>query len=63
MSDTSLLTIPARHGMAARMRRSQLLRVGNTHGDQVVDTWAFNPDNLSEFMSMEHSRAGMLKVD
>jgi len=62
MSNTPLLTIPARRGMAARMRQGQVLRVVNTHGDQVVDTWAFNADDLSEFMSMEHSRAGMLKV-
>ena len=62
MSDTPLVTIPARRGAAARMRRGQLLRVVNTHGDQVVDTWAFNAADPAEFMSMEHSRAGILKV-
>ena len=62
MTDTSLVTIPARRGVAAPMRRGQLLRVVNTHGDQVVDTWAFNAADLGEFMSMEHSRAGILKV-
>ncbi len=62
MSGSSLLTIPARRGAADRMRRGQFLRVVNTHGDQVVDTWAFNADDLTEFMSMEHSRAGFLKV-
>ena len=62
MSDLSLLTIPARRGTAGRMRKGQLLRVVNTHGDQVIDTWAFNADDLTEFMSMEHSRAGILKV-
>ena len=62
MSDASLITIPAHRGAAARMCKGQLLRVVNTHGDQVVDTWAFNADDLNEFMSMEHSRAGILKV-
>lgn len=62
MSGSSLLTIPARRSAADRMRRGQFLRVVNTHGDQVVDTWAFNADDLTEFMSMEHSRAGFLKV-
>ena len=62
MSDLSLLTIPARRGTAGRMRKGQLLRAVNTHGDQVIDTWAFNADDLTEFMSMEHSRAGILKV-
>src|SRR5215471_21760937 len=28
----------------------------NTHGTQVVDTWAFNAADLHEFMSMEHTR-------
>jgi len=33
----------------------------NTHGSQVVDTWPSQHD-LREFMSMEHSRASMLKI-
>ena len=49
--------IPARRGKAAFVRRGQFLTVINTHGEQVVDTWAFNRDDLTEFMSMEHSRA------
>lgn len=61
MSTTDFETIPARRGMAARMKAGQLLRVRNTHGDQIVDTWAFNADDLTEFMSMEHSRAHILK--
>ena len=35
-------TIPARRGKAARVSRGQTVRVVNTHGEQVVDTWAFN---------------------
>ena len=62
MSDAPLATIPARRGAAARVRAGQHVRVVNTHGDQVVDTWAFNADDMSEHMSMEHSRAGILKV-
>src|SRR5262249_10144774 len=34
----------------------------NTHGEQVVDTWAFVADQLVEFMSMEHTRATLLKL-
>jgi uncharacterized protein YcgI (DUF1989 family) len=49
--------IPARRGKAVFVRRGQTLKVINTHGQQVVDTWAFNPEDLREFMSMEHSRA------
>jgi uncharacterized protein YcgI (DUF1989 family) len=56
------VTIPARRGKAARVARGQSVRVINTHGEQVVDTWAFNSADLGEFMSMEHSRAGMLHL-
>lgn len=34
----------------------------NTHGQQVVDTWAFNAEDLSEFMSMEHLHASLGSV-
>ena len=51
------VTIPARRGKAAQMRRGQEITVVNTHGSQVVDTWAFNAADLTEWMSMEHSRA------
>jgi uncharacterized protein YcgI (DUF1989 family) len=51
------VVIPARRGKAAFVRRGQFVTVINTHGQQVVDNWAFNHDDLNEFMSMEHSRA------
>jgi uncharacterized protein len=60
MSD--LVTIPARRGKAAFAAKGQMIKVINTHGEQVVDTWAFNRADLTEFMSMEHSRAGMLHI-
>ncbi|HLM11012.1 MAG TPA: urea carboxylase-associated family protein, partial [Reyranella sp.] len=50
-------TIPARRGKATHLRRGQSIRIVNTHGAQVVDTWAFTADMLTEFMSMEHTRA------
>jgi uncharacterized protein YcgI (DUF1989 family) len=34
----------------------------NTHGQQVVDTWAFRRDELTEFMSMEHSRTALGRI-
>ena len=51
------IVIPARRGKAAFVRRGQTITVINTHGQQVVDTWAFHRNDLTEFMSMEHSRA------
>ena len=57
-----IITIPARRGKAARMALGQQVSVINTHGQQVVDTWAFNAADLNEFMSMEHSRVGFMKL-
>lgn len=62
MTDEALLTIPARRGKAHRVRKGQIVKVINTHGDQVVDTWAFNAHDLTEFMSMEHTRPHILKI-
>ncbi len=61
MSD-SLITIPARSGKAVFVAQGQTIKVINTHGEQVVDTWAFNRFDLNEFMSMEHTRAGMQRL-
>lgn len=49
-------TIPARQGLAVRLTKGQSVRVINTHGQQVVDSWAFNAQDTTEFMSMEHIR-------
>ena len=56
---TSLITIPARRGKAAFVAQGQRVKVVNTHGQQVVDTWAFRRDDMTEFMSMEHSRTAI----
>ncbi len=59
MTATSLVTIPARRGKAAFVAEGQHVKVVNTHGQQVVDTWAFRRDDVTEFMSMEHSRTAI----
>lgn len=51
-----IITIPARRGRAQRLTAGQSIKIINTHGAQVVDTWAFNAEDLKEFMSMEHLR-------
>jgi len=56
------ITIPARQGVAARVAKGHTVKVFNTHGTQVVDTWAFNAEDLGEYMSMEASRAYFLKL-
>ena len=51
--------IPARKGKATRLRRGQTVKIINTKGQQVVDTWAFNAGDVKEFMSMEHTRVAI----
>ena len=58
----NLITIPARRGKAAFADKGQTIKVINTHGEQVVDAWAFNRADMTEFMSMEHSRAGIKRL-
>ena len=55
-------TIPARRGKAAYLKQGQSIRIVNTHGSQVVDTWAFTAGMLTEFMSMEHTRATLTRL-
>ena len=62
MTTSQLVIIPARGGKAAFVEAGQRIRVINTHGQQVVDTWAFRRDELTEFMSMEHSRTFLSRI-
>jgi uncharacterized protein YcgI (DUF1989 family) len=57
-----MIEIPARSGKAVRVRKGQRIKVINTKGQQVVDTWAFNANDLHEFMSMEHSRVAIGRI-
>jgi uncharacterized protein len=62
MAQENLTTIPARRGTARLVPKGRVITVINTHGEQVVDTWAFNAGDVREFMSMEHSRAAFRRV-
>jgi uncharacterized protein len=57
-----LIIVPARRGKAIRVSAGSLVRVINTHGQQVVDTWALNAHDAGEHMSMEHTRAHLRKL-
>jgi uncharacterized protein len=62
MTSSALVTIPARKGIAAVLAAAQQVKIINTHGQQVIDTWAFNRLDLTECMSMEHSRAALRRL-
>lgn len=55
-TSSEIFTVPARKGRAARLTKGQAIKIINTHGQQVVDTWCFSAEDLTEFMSMEHIR-------
>jgi uncharacterized protein len=52
-----LIVVPARRGRAFRLAAGQRIKIVNTHGTQVVDTWALALPALVEAMSMHHTRA------
>ncbi|TAL82082.1 MAG: urea carboxylase-associated family protein [Candidimonas sp.] len=55
-------TIRGRRGKALHLGKGQALKLINTHGHQVVDTWAFNPDDVREYLSLEHTRPIIGKI-
>jgi uncharacterized protein YcgI (DUF1989 family) len=57
-----MIEIPARRGKAVRLSVGQSVRVVNTYGQQVVDTWTFNTADIGEFMSMEHTRIAIGRI-
>jgi len=57
-----LMLLPARRGRAQRLNKGQSIKIVNTHGNQVVDTWCFNAEDLGEFMSMEHLRPTLGRI-
>ncbi|KAK8927764.1 hypothetical protein H634G_04992 [Metarhizium anisopliae BRIP 53293] len=55
-----MLTIPARSFAFARLHTGQAIKVINTNGSQVIDTWAFcipAPGMFPAYMSMVHTRS------
>ena len=53
MDQADLISIHARKGKAVALDAGQRVRVINTLGQQVVDTWAFNRQSLSEATALE----------
>ncbi|QDS75921.1 hypothetical protein FKW77_002857 [Venturia effusa] len=67
MEHSGQQTIPAQHGTAVSLKTGQRVKIHNTHGNQVVDTWAFaaspiRNDNTSAYMSMSQTRSALRKL-
>jgi uncharacterized protein len=60
---TEMIEVPARSGKAVRLSEGWSVKLVNTVGSQVVDTWAFNAHDLAEHMSMEHTRVMLGRVN
>jgi uncharacterized protein len=59
------IVVPAGEGRSCRLARGAILSVVNTHGTQVVDTWAvpLPPDSSApEYLSMEHCREVLKRI-
>ena len=54
--------LPPGDALALPLAGGESLRIINLKGGQVVDTWALNAADPSEFMSMEHTRVGLSKL-
>ena len=62
LTSMNLQTIPAGRGVAIVLSSGSEIIVINTHGTQVLDTWAFNLDDPGEYMSMEHTRSRLSRL-
>jgi uncharacterized protein YcgI (DUF1989 family) len=49
--------VPASQGRAFPMKAGQFALIVNTHGNQVVDTWAVAANDLFETSSLDHTRS------
>ena len=61
MGETS--TIPAGHGKATRLATGQSVKLINTSGHQVVDTWALTAYDLAEYMCMTSTRVWNVRLN
>ena len=59
---SELIEIPARKGKAPHLEQGQTIKIINTHGHQVVDTWVFNASDLKEYSSNEHTRVNLSSI-
>jgi uncharacterized protein YcgI (DUF1989 family) len=61
-STSETFLVPAGHGRAVALRTGERLKIVNLHGTQVIDTWAFDPDDVRHYMATDVSRRHMLKL-
>src|ERR1700753_3521656 len=54
--------LAARKGASVPLKAGQAIKITNTFGSQVVDFWAFNPNDAFDYLSVAHTRTVLAKV-
>jgi len=54
--------LTASQGIAVPLRQGQSIRVTNTHGTQVVDTWVLSAADPLDYGAMEHTRSANSQI-
>lgn len=54
--------VPARSGKGFSVRKGDLIKIVDLHGQQPVDFWAFNRRDIYEFLSCEHTKPSIEKL-
>ncbi len=60
--DSGRIVVPAGAARVLRVPDGQRVRVVNSEGGQVVDTWAFCASDPTEHLSMAHSRSATYRI-
>ena len=60
---TRSLHVKARTGACIKVKKGDLIRITDLQGHQPVDFWAFNKDEVKEFLSCEHTRVANEHLD
>lgn len=61
-AESGRIVVPAGAARAIRVPEGQRVRVVNSEGGQVVDTWAFCASDPAEHLSMAHSRSATYRI-
>lgn len=59
---TNEILIKGGHGGRIEVRKGQLLEIVNVKGEQICDFFAFNFDDVSEYLSPSHCRAKLNSI-
>lgn len=62
MRTTETIEVPAREGRAVRIPNGRGFRIVDVEGRQVADLFAFNANDVGEYHSAMHTRAGVSRL-